>query len=344
MDRYFTSSATKKCFPLFKKEVKKVIQLWERQPQIQLSHDMFHLSIRIISLFAFGKDFENFEIAVETLRSSYEHCFHFMESRLGGAVVEPGSPQDLEFNKNRDSIFSLVQYLIKSRKEAYNTSGDGSGGNFIDFLLSQPNQNDDLIQSDIITVLIGGFHTSANFLTWALYFIARDKEMQQKLHSEIQEISGKEDPTFEQLSDLKYLNSVLNETLRYIVVAPYAARYSNKDEVVGGYIIPKKTMIMHALGATLHNPHEWNHPEVFDPSRFDDASSIGRSTFSFPPFGVGNRTCPGARFSMIESKLVVALLLQHFEFSVHTSEDITPVYGLVAYPSKEIILRVTTRF
>jgi cytochrome P450 len=53
--------------------------------------------------------------------------------------------------------------------------------------------------------------------------------------------------------------------------------------------------------------------------------------------------CPAARFAMVESKLVIAMLLQHFEICVDPSEDILPVYGLVGYPSKEIQLQLKHR-
>ena len=54
-----------------------------------------------------------------------------------------------------------------------------------------------------------------------------------------------------------YLRQVLDETLRMSTLAPYAARFSDHDIVVGGYQIPAQTPIVHALGVSLKNETLW---------------------------------------------------------------------------------------
>jgi cytochrome P450 / NADPH-cytochrome P450 reductase len=56
-------------------------------------------------------------------------------------------------------------------------------------------------------------------MTWALYFIAKDPNVQQKLHEEIDHVLGDSELKFEQLSELHFLQCVLNETLRYILTS-----------------------------------------------------------------------------------------------------------------------------
>ena len=55
-----------------------------------------------------------------------------------------------------------------------------------------------------------------------------------------------------------------------------------------------------------------DNPAVFDPSNFSALNSKRRHSAAFTPFGLGSRMCVGARFSMIEQKVILALLFQHF--------------------------------
>ena len=49
----------------------------------------------------------------------------------------------------------------------------------------------------------------------------------------------------------------MDETLRMSTLGPYAARYSDKDIVVDGYVVPANTPIIHALGVSLKNETQW---------------------------------------------------------------------------------------
>lgn len=53
---------------------------------------------------------------------------------------------------------------------------------------------------------------------------------------------------------------MLNETLRFSTLAPFAARYSDHDISVGGYLVPAGTPIIHALGVALKNETVWTCP------------------------------------------------------------------------------------
>lgn len=57
-----------------------------------------------------------------------------------------------------------------------------------------------------------------------------------------------------------YLRQVFDETLRLSALAPFAARYSDHDIVVGGYKVPAGTPIVHALGVSLKSETKWDNP------------------------------------------------------------------------------------
>lgn len=57
------------------------------------------------------------------------------------------------------------------------------------------------------------------------------------------------------------MRQVEDETLRLSTLAPWAARYSDKDVWVCGYRIPAQTPVITALGVALKNVEQWQDEE-----------------------------------------------------------------------------------
>ena len=57
------------------------------------------------------------------------------------------------------------------------------------------------------------------------------------------------------------MRQVQDETLRLSTLAPWAARYSNKDITIEGHVIPAATPIIQALGVALKNQVSWEDVE-----------------------------------------------------------------------------------
>ena len=45
--------------------------------------------------------------------------------------------------------------------------------------------DEELLVGDVITLFIGGFHTTGNLLSWLFYFLAIHPEIQEKVHEEL---------------------------------------------------------------------------------------------------------------------------------------------------------------
>ena len=57
------------------------------------------------------------------------------------------------------------------------------------------------------------------------------------------------------------MRQVQDETLRLSTLAPWAARYSNKDITIEDHVIPAATPIIHALGVGLKSDESWENVE-----------------------------------------------------------------------------------
>lgn len=350
LDPFFAHASVKKIFPVFIEASNLCINNWEKGLKnadyctVNLKEGMFDIAIYAIALSACGSEFS--EEKRKNLRQSYDHCWNEMELSIKGSPIEDGSPRQAIFNQHRDNLFGIVQDMIDARANVATQQEEGPNkgvGGFLDFLIQQQSISEEQIKCDTIAFLIGGFHTTANFLIWAMYFFAKFPEYQSLARKEISSILNGEEVAFEKVTGMPYTTAFLNETLRYAILAPFAGRYSDEEEIIGGYAIPKKTMIVQALGVALNDPKSWNSPNTFSPQRFLDSSdSPASASWSFKPFGVGNRMCPASKYAMLETKAIIAKLLPVFEFNLLPGQpEVTAEYGLVGQVREDLFLRIT---
>jgi cytochrome P450/NADPH-cytochrome P450 reductase len=120
---------------------------------------------------------------------------------------------------------------------------------------------------------------------------------------------------------LPYIAAVLRETLRLCPTIPVIARAANEDTVIGGkYFVPKDQRMALLLAQSHLDPKVYGETaRDFVPERMLD-ENFERLTKEFPdcwkPFGTGVRACIGRPFAWQEAVLVVAMLLQNFDFTL----------------------------
>ncbi|GAB2222461.1 hypothetical protein Droror1_Dr00013683 [Drosera rotundifolia] len=195
-------------------------------------------------------------------------------------------------------------------------------------------------------MITAGTDTSARTMEWAMSLLLNHPDALEKVRSEIDTIVST--PRLVQDSDvlnLNYLRCVINETLRLFPVAPLLVpHFSSSDCTIGGYDIPKGTMLVVNVWALHRSPDVWKDPLKFKPERFIEVEGEG-DTFRFMPFGAGRRVCPGANFAMRTVTLVLARLIQCFEWESFDGGlvDLDEGAGLTMPKSKPLEARCTPR-
>nr|AKZ17694.1 cytochrome P450 monooxygenase CYP6BQ35 [Tenebrio molitor] len=176
------------------------------------------------------------------------------------------------------------------------------------------------LSAQAFVFFLAGFETSSTTMTFALYELATNPDVQDKLRNEINEVLAKHNDkvTYDGMMEMTYMENVLNETLRKYPPVPLLNRQCNKD-----YIIPNTNILIEkgvhvgisALG--LHNdPEYYPNPKVFDPDRFSEENKKSRPAFTWLPFGEGPRACIGLRFGMLQSKVGLTTLLKNYKIKV----------------------------
>lgn len=185
-------------------------------------------------------------------------------------------------------------------------------------------EDDDIVAQSVIFFL-AGFDTIATVLSFAAHALTVNPDVQQKLYEEIIMVKNTrpfdEDLTYDQIQKMKYLEAVINETMRRwspavaterSVTKPYTLERNDgrkiKLKIGEGIWIPLQGIHM--------DPKYFPNPKEFDPERFMVENIKNIQPFTFMPFGVGPRTCIGSRFAIMECKIILYNLLIKFRFEM----------------------------
>ena len=179
--------------------------------------------------------------------------------------------------------------------------------------------------------------------------LLRHPKAMKELQNEARRISrGKQHITEDDLEKMHYLKAVIKETLRLHPPIPLLVpRESSQDVKIMGYHIPIGTMVIINAWAIGRDPMSWDEPEEFRPERFlsTDIDFKGQD-FQLIPFGAGRRGCPGISFAMATNELVLANLVNKFDWALPNGVrvedlDMTECTGLTIH-RKFALLAVAT--
>nr|XP_043618208.1 cytochrome P450 81Q32-like [Erigeron canadensis] len=225
----------------------------------------------------------------------------------------------IAMQKNRSEFFQgLIDQLRKA--EVGNNKEKKKNSSIIEVLLQLQETDpayytDELIKSFILNLLAAGVDTSFTTMEWAFTLLLNHPHVLIKARNEIDNhVENHRLVNESDMANLPYLRCIINETLRLYPAAPLLVPHeSSHDCVVGGYHVPRGTMLLINQWAIQHDPDVWSDPEKFDPDRFKGFES-GRNGLKFMPFGSGRRSCPGEGLATRVIGLTLGLLIQCFDW------------------------------
>ncbi|CAL1679504.1 unnamed protein product [Lasius platythorax] len=222
---------------------------------------------------------------------------------------------------------------------------------FLDLLLDQNEKDetpltDDELRAQVDTFMFEGHDTTAVAITWTLFLLGNNLEQQEKVHEELDEVfRDSETPaSVKELSQLKYLERVIKETLRLYPSVPFIFRKLAEDVKMGDYTLPKNATVSIEILYTHTNPQIWSDPQKFDPDRFLPENSKHRNPYAYIPFSAGPRNCIGQRFALLEEKTILTAVLRKWRVkSVKTPDEVQYGAALILRPFEEIFMSFTPK-
>nr|XP_023020043.1 cytochrome P450 6k1-like [Leptinotarsa decemlineata] len=160
-----------------------------------------------------------------------------------------------------------------------------------------------------------GFETTSAAISFTLYELCLNKDIQDELRKEISETIGEYgEVTYEAIQKMKYLRMCIDETLRKYPIIAFLDRICKEDYEVPNtnLVIEKGTPIYIPIYGLHMDETYFTNPEKYDPDRFLK-KNINEAGFVYMPFGEGPRKCLGERFGLLSTQVALVHIISRFE-------------------------------
>ena len=282
--------------------------------EFNIEHFFAILSLRLFTYIFVGKDYRGLpkrenEIAAAVSKGS---------SAVGRMITlslpsHSLNPFVQEIKKARDIFWDEIKEDIASRRIAI-----ANGDTRDDCLTAMINANysDKEMLDHLATLISAGHDTTAYFCSYLCYLLSEHQDEQDLLRAEINQVMGNRTVVTENdVTDMKYLSKIMQETLRLYSIIPALTRYCTEEVHIkeSNFTIPKNTNVMIPMFLINRDPEIWENPTEFNPNRFDGkAEAFTSAKNGFFPFGYGTRTCIGNTLSILESGVMISQLLRKY--------------------------------
>ncbi|XP_026324887.1 cytochrome P450 9e2-like [Hyposmocoma kahamanoa] len=243
-------------------------------------------------------------------------------------VTETMQNRDLKHIIRPDMIHLLME--AKKGKLSYDEKSSHDSAGFATVEESSVGQkainrvwSDDDLCAQAVLFFVAGFETVSAAMSFLLYELAINPDVQEKLYQEIRDNENKNHGTFDynSVQNMVYMDMVVSETLRHWAPVATLDRHCTKDYNLGkpndkateDYVIRKGDSLQIPVWPIHHDPEYYPNPDKFDPERFSEENKHKIRPFTYMPFGLGPRNCIGSRFALCEVKVMAYQLLNSFE-------------------------------
>ncbi|XP_061192018.1 cytochrome P450 10-like [Saccostrea echinata] len=222
-----------------------------------------------------------------------------------------------QYEKYADNIFKIGRSFVdkKAALLQQNPPKEGEKSSFLEYMMNQKSLTENEALSTVVDMLISATETTSSGSLWALYCLAKNPEVQEKLYEETKRVlPNNETITPEKLSELQYVKAILKETFRLYPITFATTRYLAKDTEVAGYTIPAGTHVQGNLYTMYRDSNLFPEPEAFKPERWLKENTMNQEVKALSNFvwGHGARMCIGRRFAEQEIHILLTKIVQNF--------------------------------
>ncbi|RIB25868.1 cytochrome P450 [Gigaspora rosea] len=215
--------------------------------------------------------------------------------------------------------FDILTMLLTANTPKDITNGISNDNN------NEKPMTDEEVADNMMEILSEGIDSPANTLSFIVYYVGNNMEIEQFIIDEIKQVFGLSSNfkiTYEDLSKLEYIEAVIKEALRIRPVTATISRFSENSDQIDEYKIPPSTQLAINVMGLHMNPNYWKNPNEFNPSRFlsnnNKSETFNKNAFMY--FGGGLRMCPGKNLAMTQLKMLIVLLYSKYKFRIITKE------------------------
>ncbi|KAF5742597.1 cytochrome P450 77A3-like [Tripterygium wilfordii] len=259
-------------------------------------------------------------------------------------ILSPLFPkQRKRVHEVRQQQIDFIVPFIEQRREALKNPGSDKTAmsfSYLDTLfdLKIKDRKSAPSQAELVTLcsefLNGGTDTTGTGIEWGIAELISNPEIQSKLYEEIKQTVGDRKVEETDVDNMVYLQAVVKELLRKHPPTYLSLTHAVTEPAkLGGYDIPTDANVEIYLPGISKDPEVWSDPDKFDPERFlkEEETTVAAVAIKMMPFGVGRRICPGLAMATVHVHLMIARMVQEFEWSAYPPEKKLDFSGKLAF-------------
>ena len=305
------------------KQANDMCNSWHDGAILDIHKEMTKLTLAIICKTVLGYDIdpEHDEVGDALLT-----CMKYFNRLLMpfGELIEkiPLLPINKGFQKAKKDLDSIVYSIIKEHRKKLDKGDDKESHDDLLLTLLQAQDEeagigrmtDEQLRDEVMTIFLAGHETTANALTWTYYLLSENPLIETRLQEELYSIFGNSRTpiTVDDVPKLQYTEKVLTESMRLFPPAWALGRQAIDDYKVGGYSVPKGSIILMSQYVMHRDPRYFPEPDRFYPDRWTEEFRKQLPRFSYFPFGGGIRGCIGEPFAWLEGILLIATICRQW--------------------------------
>jgi cytochrome P450 len=294
-------------------------------------------TIEILMRVLFGIEEDS---AVDHIKSIFEAWNSSQSPLLGFRWLRGGNRgPHAEFVKYNTLIRDLIGDLIAGERRE-----ESPGNNILSLLVTTHYEDgtpmtDEHITDTLITLLVAGYDTTANTLSWAFEVIHREPEILEKVVAELDGLP--KDAPLHELTKLPMLDAYCHEITRhYPPIENLTVRVLKEPLELGGYTLPAGTGVTGSAIITNFDPDLYPDPDAFKPERF-----IGKkpSNHELVSFGGGVRLCIGYALARYQMRVVLGTALRYHKFTALGKGTKPKRYSVLVGPANSCPATIASR-
>jgi cytochrome P450 len=252
-------------------------------------------------------------------------------------------PSNPALQQSAAEFRAVVDEIVQERRSDFQDTGDLLSSMMLARdETSGAGMDDEQLRNQLGGLLLAGYETTANALTWTWYLLSQNLWAVERLRREVDLALDGKTPRYPDLERMPYLRQVLDESLRLYPPAWIIGRRALGEDSIGGYYVAPDTVLAISIYTLHRHPAFWENPNTFDPQHFAPKAVAGRHKYAYIPFGGGPRQCIGNGFGLLEASLIMACVAQRFELRLVPGIEVQPQAIFVLRPNRDLLMSLHT--
>jgi cytochrome P450 len=320
-------------------------RLADAEAPLDLVAEFKRFAVDVTTLITFGYDINTIDQDEGIIQNKLELIFPAVVRRMFAPIPTwrfVQLPQDRRLAAALSELRVWIDELISSARKllAKEPERGEKPSNFIEAMLTARDEqgnaySDDVIYSNLMSMLLGGEDTTSNSAAWAVHELCDSPAWTAALRREADEVLKTSDvaDTFDIANSLDRAGAVANEAMRLRPVAPIIMVESNVSTVVGDLLLPQGTSLAVLPRPAGLDADNFDDPRAFKPERWLGPNEGAHDVAAHAPFGAGPRFCPGRALALVEMKALLSMLYKNFEIErIGARDGVSEAFGFTMSP------------